>query len=81
MAWIKVIGLAEATGVLKQLYSKYFVSTGVEDNITLVSSLNPKALRLNHELYSHLMRGKSDLSRAQREMIALVVSSINACRY
>lgn len=81
MAWIKVIGLSEATGLLKELYQKYFVSTGVDDNISMVSSLNPKTLRLNHELYSHLMRGRSDLSRRQREMIALVVSAINVCHY
>ena len=81
MAWIKVVGLSEATGVLRDLYDKYFVSSGVQDNITMVSSLNPKALRLNHELYSHLMRGPSDLSRAQREMIALLVSVINVCHY
>ena len=55
MAWIKVVCLSDATGLLKELYHKYFVSTGVEDNITMVSSLNPKALKLNHELYSHLM--------------------------
>lgn len=81
MAWIRVIDLLEATGNLKTLYDKYFKSTGVEDNITMVSSLNPKTLRLNHELYSHLMRGVSDLSRVQREMIALVVSALNVCHY
>jgi len=81
VAWINVVGLSEATGVLKELYQKYFVATGVEDNITMASSLNVKTLRLNHELYSHLMRGKSDLSRAQREMVALVVSAQNACHY
>lgn len=81
MAWIEVVGLSEATGLLKELYQKYFVSTGVEDNITMASSLNVKTLRLNHELYSHLMRGKSDLSRAQRERVALVVSAQNACHY
>ena len=81
MAWIRVVGLSEATGLLKDLYHKYFVASGVEDNITQVSSLNVKALRLNHELYSHLMRGKGELTRPQREMIALLVSSLHECHY
>ena len=81
MAWIKVISLDDAVGYLKELYQKYFLDTGVEDNIIMVHSLNPKSLRHHMEMYSHLMRGPSDLSREQREMIALVTSSLNHCRY
>ncbi len=81
MAWIKVIGIAEATGYLSQLYQKYIVSTGVEDNVIMVHSLNPKSLKLHYQLYGHLMRGKSDLSRIQREMIAVVISATNRCHY
>jgi alkylhydroperoxidase family enzyme len=32
-------------------------------------------------LYVTVMRGESDLSRAQREMIAVVVSTANQCHY
>lgn len=69
MAWIKVIKESEAAGYLKKLYEKYIEPAGVVDNIMMVHSLNPKSLKTHHELYAHLMRGRSDLSRAQREMM------------
>jgi len=81
MAWIKIIGLSEAVGYLDELYQKYIVSTGVKDNIIMVHSLNPKSLKLHYQLYAHLMRGKSPLSRIQREMIAVVASAANHCHY
>ena len=82
MAWIKVIQEAEATGRLKELYDKYFdKSWGGVDNILKIHSLNVKSLQTHFDLYAHLMRGRSDLSRAQREMIAIVASTANNCHY
>ncbi len=81
MAWIKVIGLSEATGYLSKLYQKYFVLTDVEDNVIMVHSLNPKSLEFHYQLYAQLMRGRSDLSRIQREMIGVVTSATNHCHY
>ena len=81
MAWIKVVGLQEAAGYLRELYQKYIIKTGVEDNVIMVHSLNPKSMKLHYDLYAHLMRGKSDLSRVQREMIAVVTSALNRCHY
>ena len=81
MAWIKVIREGEATGRLKQLYEKYMEPNGIVDNILKIHSLNVKSLQTHYDLYAHLMRGRSDLSRVQREMIAVVVSSANHCYY
>lgn len=81
MAWINVIAQSAAAGYLKELYGKYIEPSGVVDNIMMIHSLNPKSLKTHHELYAHLMRGKSDLSRTQREMIAVVVSTANHCHY
>ena len=81
MAWIKVIQENEATGRLKELYEKYVEPTGVVDNILKVHSLNVKSLKAHYDLYAHLMRGRSDLSRVQREMIAVVASVVNHCHY
>ena len=81
MAWIKVISMEEATGRLKELYQKYLEPAGVVDNIMNIHSLNPKSMKTHYELYAHLMRGRSDLSRAQREMIAVVTSAVNKCHY
>ena len=71
----------EAKGVLKQLYEKYREPWGGVDNIIKIHSLNPKSMRTHYDLYAHAMRGKSDLSRIQREMIAVATSSINHCKY
>lgn len=81
MAWIKVIKEGEAKGRLKELYDKYSEPSGIVDNILKIHSLNAKSLKHHYDLYAHLMRGRSDLSRAQREMIAVVVSTVNQCHY
>jgi uncharacterized peroxidase-related enzyme len=81
MAWIKVIREGEASGRLKQLYDKYMEPNGIVDNILKIHSLNVKSLQTHYDLYAHLMRGRSELSRAQREMIAVVASAANHCRY
>jgi uncharacterized peroxidase-related enzyme len=81
MAWIKVIPEQEAEGELKQVYDQLTEPWGGVDNILKVHSLNPASLRAHVELYKTLMRGPSGLSRAQREMIAVVVSVTNHCHY
>lgn len=81
MAWIKMISLSEAAGALKKMYEKYAEPDGSVDNILRIHSLNPKSLKTHYDLYAHLMRGRSELSRAQREMIAVVASAANHCHY
>jgi uncharacterized peroxidase-related enzyme len=72
---------SDATGRLKQLYEQYTESWGGVENILKIHSLNVKSLKTHFDLYAHLMRGRSGLSRAQREMIAVVVSATNHCHY
>lgn len=81
MAWIKVISLEEATGRLKELYEKYREPWGGVDHIMSIHSLNVKSMKTHYDLYAHLMRGRSPLSRTQREMIAVVASVANHCHY
>jgi uncharacterized peroxidase-related enzyme len=81
MAWIHVIPEDEATGQLKKLYEKYREPWGGVDHILSIHSLNVKSMKAHYDLYAHLMRGPSELSRAQREMIAVVASAANHCRY
>jgi len=81
MAWIKVIDENEADGELKQLYSPMTEPWGGVDNILKIHSLNPASLRAHFDLYVTLMRGKSGLTRIQREMIAVVASAANQCFY
>jgi uncharacterized peroxidase-related enzyme len=81
MAWIRVIKESEATGRLRELYEKYKEPWGGVDNIIKIHSLNVKSMKGHFDLYAHLMRGRSALSRAQREMIAVVASAANHCYY
>ena len=81
MAWIAEIDEREAKGSLKDQYSKLKEPWGGIDNILKIHSLNPKSLAAHVQLYKTVMFGKSPIPRIAREMIALVVSSINQCHY
>ena len=81
MAWIAEIDEPEAEGSLKDQYSKLKEPWGGIDNILKIHSLNPESLAAHVQLYKTVMFGKSPIPRIDREMIALVVSSINQCHY
>lgn len=81
MAWIKIIHEQDAVGELKDLYSDLIEPWGGVDNIMKIHSLNPPSLSGHSSLYETLMRGQSDLTLVQREMIAVVVSALNQCHY
>jgi uncharacterized peroxidase-related enzyme len=71
----------EAPPDLREMYAHLAPAGTPVDNILRIHSLNPKSLQVHYELYKHLMYGPSDLSRAEREMIAVVVSRVNDCHY
>ncbi len=81
MAWIRTIDEDQAKGRLAKLYERLVEPWGGVDNILKIHSLNPASLAGHFELYKTLMRGRSPLTRAQREMIAVVVSAVNRCHY
>ncbi len=81
MAWIRMIDESQAEGRLRELYAKMLGPEGKVDHILKVHGLNPASLRGHFDFYKVLMRGRSPLSRAQREMIAVVVSATNQCHY
>lgn len=81
MAWIKIIKENEARGSLREFYEQHMTAEGTVDNVLKIHSLNPPSLNAHFRLYRTLMFGKSELSRVQREMIAVVVSATNKCHY
>ena len=81
MAWIEMIDEEHAEGRLRERYDRLAEPNGKVDNILKIHSLNPPSLDGHFEFYKTLMRGRSPLSRAQREMIAVVVSAANRCHY
>ena len=81
MPWIKVISRDQAQGFLKKLYDDALKRAGRIWNIVSIMSQNPKAIKGSMDFYGILMHGPSPLTRGQREMLALVVSTINRCTY
>jgi len=81
MSWIAEIDAAEAGEKLAAMYADLIEKRGKVSNILKVHSLNPDAMGNHLELYMTLMFGKSGLSRAEREAIAVVVSAANDCAY
>ena len=71
----------QAQGSLAGLYRQYGGPEMTVDNIIRIHSLNPPSMEHHVQLYAHLMRGPSPLSRIQREMIAVAVSALNECFY
>jgi uncharacterized peroxidase-related enzyme len=81
MSNIKVISLEEADGRLKEIYVDLIERRGKLAAVHTIQSLNPESIIAHMELYMTLMFSQSPLSRAQREMIAVVVSAANGCNY
>jgi uncharacterized peroxidase-related enzyme len=82
VSWIKTTAPEQADGLLKQLYEAAVQRAGKVFNLIRLQSPRPHVLRASTQLYVELMRSdRGSLTRAQREMIAVVVSTINACHY
>lgn len=81
MAWIDEIEAPDASGELADLYQELLERRGKIANILKVHSLNPQALKAHLDLYMTLLFGRSGLSRADRESIAVVTSASNKCDY
>jgi len=81
MAFIDYISYEDASPKLKELYERFGGKDNKPANIVRIAGLNPDAMEAHLSSYRAIMFGKSPLSRDQREMIAVVVSSINKCHY
>ncbi len=82
MAWIRTIDEDDANENLAALYASMLDPTaGKVDHILKIHSLNPKSLRAHFDLYRAVMASTVTLRKADREMIAVVVSVLNECHY
>lgn len=83
MTWIQTVAEDAATGKLAAIYAglQRAMPDGRVPNIIKSHSLRPQAVADHLSLYRGLMFGDSGLSRAQRELIAVVVSAANDCPY
>ncbi|GMQ98684.1 MAG: hypothetical protein BMS9Abin17_1208 [Acidimicrobiia bacterium] len=82
MAWIKTL---REDGWDEDLATVYGMVVDGEyervDNILQIHSLDPRAMEAHQLLYASSMSGTHSLRKVERELIALVVSTINECDY
>lgn len=81
MPHIEVVPYDEAVGITRQEYDAAVRRAGRIWNIVSIQSQLPEVMRDSLRLYISIMYGPSPLTRAQREMLAVVTSQANDCHY
>ena len=66
---------------LQQVFVKCVDKLGYVPNVLAAYSLRPQRLRNFMSIYNEIMLSPSGLSKLEREMVAVVVSSANRCYY
>ena len=81
---ISKLGVPDATaldGDLQVIWQKCVDKLGFVPNVFSTYSLKPQRLRNFMAMYNEVMLSDSGLSKLEREMVAVVVSSANRCYY
>ncbi|HXV69930.1 MAG TPA: carboxymuconolactone decarboxylase family protein [Acidimicrobiia bacterium] len=81
MPHVHILSYEETTGVARREYDAAMRRAGRVWNIVSVQSQLPEVMRDSMRIYLSIMYGPSPLSRAQREMMAVVTSQANECHY
>ncbi|MEM9651432.1 MAG: hypothetical protein AAGA65_05000 [Actinomycetota bacterium] len=82
MAWIDVPDDRSWDGELGEFGRKIAdPAYGRVDNILAIHGLDLGSMKAHQLLYEQAMRGTKDLRKVDREMVALVVSTLNECHY
>ena len=72
MAWIRMIPDDEAEGSVRDAYAEAGVARGQVANILKVHGVHPQVLTAHLRLYTEVMFGRSELTRAEREKPAIL---------
>ena len=81
MPYVNTIPYEEAQGELKEAYDMMIKTRGRIPNVQAVSSLRPHIMKTLMGHVASVMYADSGMSRAEREMVAAVVSATNKCQY
>jgi uncharacterized peroxidase-related enzyme len=81
LSWLRVPDEQQIPDEVKALWARPLEKMGFVPNVLKILALRPGHLLGWWAYYDNLMRGPSNLSKAQREMIAVVVSTANRCHY
>lgn len=80
-AWLRVPEPEDLPEAVQTLFGKFLEKTGLVPNVARNFALLPEHFLRWFSYYDYLMRSEGQLSRREREMIAVVVSSHNQCEY
>jgi uncharacterized peroxidase-related enzyme len=78
---LRVPGDDEILPAVRAIWREPLEKLGFVPNVMRVWALRPRHLLGWWSHYDELLRGDSGLTKAQREMIAVAVSSANDCHY
>ncbi len=81
---ISALGVPDAETLpddLKLIWAKCQEKLGFVPNVYATLSLKPQRLRDFMQMFNEIMLSDSALSKLEREMVAVVVSSVNRCYY
>jgi uncharacterized peroxidase-related enzyme len=81
---VSALGVPDPSGLdddLKTIWAKCIEKLGFVPNVFNTYSLRPQRLRNFMAMYNEIMLSPSGLSKLEREMVAVVVSSANRCYY
>ena len=81
MAYIRTVDRQDTNTELGAAYEKVAGARGEVANILKIHGIQPRVMLAHLALYTELMFGRSELTRAEREMIAVAVSVTNHCHY
>ena len=81
MRHIRSVAEKDAAGLLDRVYARARQRAGTVANIIKVMSLDPPSTQGSMQFYGSLMKRPNALGAARREMLATVVSNVNACYY
>jgi alkylhydroperoxidase family enzyme len=81
VAWIRMIPEDEAEGLVRDAYAEAAAARGRVANILKVHGVHPEVLIAHLRLYVEVMFGRSELTRPERETMAVAVSTANGCHY
>ena len=81
IAWLHVPAEEDVPAEVKELWEVPLERLGFVPNVLRIFALRPEHLLRWWSYYDELLRGESGLTKVEREMIAVVVSTTNKCHY
>lgn len=81
LTWLRVPAEDELPVEVRELWQPSLEKLGFVPNVLRLYALRPSHLLAWNAWYEEAMKGESGLTKAEREMIAVVVSVANDCAY